>query len=488
MTGEGMRPGAGLETWLARFPAGASPLPILVEPLRTRRTPLELFHLIAHRPYAFLLDSALDVSGQGNHSYFGCEPAAVLRGSGRELEFVSGRERLTWHGDPFEALECALASFRSTPPPGALPFAGGLVGYLGYDLRDQVERLTRRTPADLPVPDLVLGLYDAVVAHDHVTGQTFLCSTGYPEREPNASRRWARQRLHWLRNLFGAVELPRTSGPPRLLGLSANFTREDYLDAVERALGYIAAGDIYQVNLSQRFATPYTADPLPLYYRLREASPAPFAGFLRFGDVVVLSSSPERFLRINGRRVQTRPIKGTRPRGETPEEDRRLARELWESPKDRAELVMIVDLERNDLGRVCEYGSVQVTDLAALEAHPTVFHLVATVEGKLRKDAGIADCLRAGFPGGSITGAPKIRAMEIIEELEPTRRGVYTGAIGYLGWNDQADLNIAIRTMVLADGRLTFQVGGGIVADSVPDDEYQETLDKAQGMLRALQG
>jgi para-aminobenzoate synthetase component I len=488
MSGEGFREGPGLETWLGRFPAGASPLPTLVEPLRTRRTALELFDLIAHRPYAFLLDSALNVSGQGNYSYFGCEPVAVLLCSGQEIEFVAGRERWTWRGDPFEALGYVLDAFRSTPPPGAPPFAGGVVGYFAYDLRDQIERLARRTPADLPIPDLVVGVYDTIVAHDHEGGQTFLCSTGYPEREPNSSRRWARQRIHWLRNQFGAVELPRAFETARLLGLSSNFTRDGYLGAVERALEYIAAGDIYQVNLSQRFATPYPADPLPLYYRLREASPAPFAAFLRYGDIAVLSSSPERFLRIDGRRVQTRPIKGTRPRGSTPEEDQRLARELWESPKDRAELVMIVDLERSDLGRVCEYGSVQVTDLTALEAHPTVFHLVATVEGRLRKSALVPDCLRACFPGGSITGAPKVRAMEIIEELEPTRRGVYTGAIGYLGWNGQADLNIAIRTMVVSHGRLTFQVGGGIVADSEPEAEYQETLDKAQGMLRALQG
>jgi para-aminobenzoate synthetase component 1 len=477
-----------LETWLARIPPGTPALPALVEPLRTRRTPLELFNTIAHRPYAFLLDSALDVSGQGSFSYLGCEPAAVLRCSGQELEFIAGRERLAWSGDPFEALEYTLAAFHSSPPPGAPPFVGGAVGYFGYELRDPTAPLIRRNAPDPSVPDMVIGLYDAVVAHNHTTGQTHLCSTGYPERDPNASRRWARQRIHWLRNQFGTVDLPKYREPSRLLGLSANFTREGYLQAVERALEYIAAGDIYQVNLSQQFATPYPADTLPLYYRLREASPAPFAACLRYGEISVLSSSPERFLRINGRRVQTRPIKGTRPRGRTPDEDQRLARELWESPKDQAELVMIVDLERNDLGRVCEYGSVHVTELAALEAHPTVFHLVATVEGRLRADASAVDCLRACFPGGSITGTPKIRAMQIIEELEPTRRGIYTGAIGYMGWNGQVDLNIAIRTMVVSHGRLTFHVGGGIVADSVPEAEYQETLDKAQGMLRALQG
>jgi para-aminobenzoate synthetase component 1 len=448
---------------------------------------LELFDTIAERPYAFLLDSGLDVSGQGRYSYLGCEPAALLHCQGDEIEFRAGRERLAWQGDPFEAVQYAMAAYLSVPPPGSPPFCGGAVGYFGYDLRDFVEPIERYAAPDLSVPDLLIGFYDAVIAHDHHTGETFLCSTGYPERESGASRRWARQRLHWLRNLIGTPRNPSPREASRILGLSSNFSRDAYLESVRAVLEYIAAGDIYQVNLSQRFSTPYVADTLPLYYRLRESSPAPFAAYLGFGEVTVLSCSPERFLRINGNRVQTRPIKGTRPRGPTPEEDQRLALELWNSPKDRAELVMIVDLERNDLGRVCDYGSVQVSELMTLEAHPTVFHLVATVEGRLRRSATMVDCLKACFPGGSITGAPKIRAMEIIEELEPTRRGVYTGSIGYLGWNGQADLNIAIRTMVAAEGRLTFQVGGGIVADSVPEEEYQETLDKAQGILRALQ-
>jgi para-aminobenzoate synthetase component 1 len=476
-----------LETWLTPIPPGTPALPVLVEPLRTRRDVLELFATIAERPYAFLLDSGLDVSGQGRYSYLGCEPAALLRSRGDEIEFRAARERLAWRGDPFEAVQYATAAYQSVSPPGAPPFCGGAVGYFGYDLRDFVESIERQAAPDLSAPDLFLGFYDAIVAHDHSTGETYLCSTGYPEREHSASRRWARQRLHWLRNLLGTPRRPAPREPGRILGLSSNFTRDGYLEAVEVALEYIASGDIYQVNLSQRFATPYPADPLPLYYRLRESSPAPFAAYLGFGEVTVLSCSPERFLRINGNRVQTRPIKGTRPRGQTPEEDQRLALELWNSSKDRAELVMIVDLERNDLGRVCEYGSVQVSEMMTMEAHPTVFHLVATVEGRLRRGASPVDCLKACFPGGSITGAPKIRAMEIIEELEPTRRGIYTGSIGYLGWNGQADLNIAIRTMVAAEGRLTFQVGGGIVADSVPEAEYQETLDKAQGMLRALQ-
>jgi aminodeoxychorismate synthase component I len=251
-------------------------------------------------------------------------------------------------------------------------------------------------------------------------------------------------------------------------------------------LEYIAAGDIYQVNLSQRFSAPYGGEAMALYERLRRQSPAPFAAYLDLGEAVVLSASPERFLRVAGRELETRPIKGTRPRGGTPEEDRRLAAELLASPKDRAELVMIVDLERNDLGRVSEYGSVHVPELVRLEAHPTVFHLVATVRGRLRPELSAVDALRACFPGGSITGAPKIRAMQIIEELEPTHRGFYTGAIGYLGWDGCADLNIAIRTIVLIDRHAHFQVGGGIVADSDPCAEYEETLHKGRALMRAL--
>jgi para-aminobenzoate synthetase component 1 len=487
MSMEAGRTTTGLETWLTRFSPGTPSLPALVEPLRTRRTPLELFCAVADRPYAFLLDSSLDIADQGRFTYLGCEPAAVLRCWGDVCEFVAGRERLEWRGDPFEAVDYALAAFQSTPPPGAPSFVGGAVGYFAYDLRDHLEPLPRRTPADLPAPDLALGLYDTVVAHDHELGQTYLCSTGYPERDPNACRRWARQRLHWLRNLFGPIEIPSLREPGRLLGLSANFTRDGYLEAVDRALDSIVAGDLDQVTLTQRFAAPYTGDPLPLYLRLREAYPAPFGAFIRFDDLAVLSASPERFLRVDGRWAQTRPISGARPRGGTPEQDRQLARDLWASVGDRAALRRIVDLASGDLDRVCDPGTVEVAQAAQLEAHPTGFHLVADIHGRLRADAGATDCLRACFPGGSVTGAPKSRAMALIEELEPSRRGISTGAIGYLGWNGQADLSIATRTVLYTNGQLAFHIGTGIKAESVPETLYQESLDRAQGMLRALQ-
>jgi para-aminobenzoate synthetase component 1 len=268
--------------------------------------------------------------------------------------------------------------------------------------------------------------------------------------------------------------------------LESNLTREEYERAVGRILDYIAAGDVYQINFSQRFRARTAAEPAWLYHALRTANPAPFAAYLDCGTGQILSSSPERFLQIRGRRIQTRPIKGTRPRTGNEQADQKAARELMMSAKDQAELLMITDLERNDLGRVCEFGSVHVPELVTLESYATVLHLVSTVEGRLAGGVTAVDAIRACFPGGSITGAPKIRAMEIIDELEPSARGVYTGAIGYLGFNGVADFNIAIRTMLHRDGVVHFHAGGGIVADSEPALEYEETLHKARGMRQAL--
>jgi para-aminobenzoate synthetase component 1 len=268
--------------------------------------------------------------------------------------------------------------------------------------------------------------------------------------------------------------------------LKSNFSHEEYLRAVENVREYIRAGDIFQVNLSQRFEADLSIPPYELYQRLRKINPAPFASYLDFDGVSVVGASPERFLKVQGDWVETRPIKGTRPRGKSAAEDRALADELLASIKDRAENVMIVDLERNDLGRVCRYGTVRVTELAILETYPTVFHLTSTVKGRLCEDKDRIDLLKATFPGGSITGAPKVRAMEIIDELESTRRSVYTGSIGYLSFSGEMDLNIVIRTFLVKGGRAYFQVGGGIIYDSEPEAEYVETLDKARALIQAL--
>jgi para-aminobenzoate synthetase component 1 len=271
-----------------------------------------------------------------------------------------------------------------------------------------------------------------------------------------------------------------------LATLQGNFTHKEYIDTVEKARQYIIAGDIFEVNLSQRFETELSISPYKLYQRLRQINPAPFAGYLNFDGVKVVSASPERFLRLRGDWVETRPIKGTRPRGKTKEEDEALSSELLTSAKDRAENIMIVDLERNDLGRVCRFGTVKVTQLAILEMFPTVFHLTSTIVGRLRKDKNGIDLIKATFPGGSVTGAPKVRSMEIIDELEPTKRSIYTGSIGYLSFNGDLDLSIAIRTFLVKEGRAYFQVGGAVVYDSDPETEYQETMDKGKALVDAL--
>jgi para-aminobenzoate synthetase component 1 len=268
--------------------------------------------------------------------------------------------------------------------------------------------------------------------------------------------------------------------------LKFNFTKEVYKDAIRRIKNYITAGDVYQVNFSQRMETRIDIPPYELYKKLRSINPAPFSGYLAFDDAAIISSSPERFLQVNARHVQTRPIKGTRPRGKDAKMDEFMKQELLSSPKDDAELTMIIDLERNDLGRVCDYGSVKVTERKVLETYPTVYHLVSTIEGDLYERYDFIDLLKATFPGGSITGAPKIRAMQIIDELEPTRRGVYTGAIGYIGFNGDVDLNIAIRTFIMKGKTVYFQVGSGIVADSDEEEEYQETMHKARALIESL--
>jgi para-aminobenzoate synthetase component 1 len=364
------------------------------------------------------------------------------------------------------------------------------MGYFAYDLGRFVERVPETTVDDVPMADCHLGFYGAILTIDHVDGRAWVSAIGAPETDGQAASRLAEARADELAARMAAVgAAPAPSEQARrapALQVRSNFTWGEYLGAVRRAKEYIAAGDIYQVNLSQRLSVPLATASLDLYRRLRESNPSPFAGYFETPDGAVVSCSPERFLQVRGREVETRPIKGTRPRGGTPEEDARLAADLLASEKDRAENVMIVDLERNDIGRVCEFGSVHVPELFALESYATVHHLVSTVRGRLRPECTALDCLRACFPGGSITGAPKVRSMEIIEELEPTRRGVYTGAIGYLCFSGDMDVNIVIRTAIVKDGTAHFQVGGGIVADSDPEAEYQETLDKGRAFGDAL--
>jgi para-aminobenzoate synthetase component 1 len=460
----------------------------LVEELVPAPDPWDVARRLAHLPHLLFLDSAGDRIPLGRYSFVSADPVRWL---------ASPNDHLFE-----EVLPYPLREFPCAPVPGLPPFQGGSAGLFGYGLSHFVERLPRPRADEFAVPDIAVGVYDWVVTFDHDQGRAWVISTGFPHRHPRRRRDRASARLGPILEKLRfpssatapigpsiAAVVPSTSHPvPGLSGVTSSFTRQGYESAVRHVIEYLRAGDCFQVNLSQRLLTRAPADPLALYGRLRERNPAPFAAYFDLGDFVVVSASPERFLRVTPvGEVETRPIKGTRPRGRTPEEDAANRAELLASAKDRAENVMIVDLLRNDLGRVCEYGSVQVAKVCELESYRTVHHLVSEVHGKLRPGMGPIDLLRAAFPGGSVTGAPKVRAMEIIAELEPTARGPYCGSLGYIGFDGSMDTNILIRTFTVGGGWAQFPVGGGIVADSDPAREYEETLHKAAGLLRALE-
>ena len=464
----------------------------LIEEIHAPLAAPEIFELFHHEPNSFSLDSGMDPQRLGRYSFMGTDPFLVMRSRGNQVTLIRQGKKENKEGNPFDFLGKLLETYRLDSPTSPIPFWGGAVGYLSYDLCHFIERLPTTAIDDLRLPESYFGFYDTVVAFDNLENKAYIASTGFPELDENKRLKRARLRLEEMKSRLSSPSLHTPEADSENANktteavLKANFTPEDYMEAVNRVREYIAAGDVFQVNLSQRFETDLTVTPYELYRRLRQINPAPFASYLNFDDVTIISASPERFLRVDGDWVETRPIKGTRPRGKSEVEDAMLAQELLNSVKDRAENVMIVDLERNDLGRVCQYGTVKVTELAILETFPTVFHLTSTVIGKLRPDKNRIDLLKASFPGGSITGAPKVRAMEIIDELEPTRRSIYTGAIGYLGFGRNLDLNIVIRTFIIKGKKAYFQVGGGIIYDSDAGAEYQETLDKAKALIQAL--
>ncbi|MEJ7872739.1 MAG: aminodeoxychorismate synthase component I, partial [Rubrobacteraceae bacterium] len=426
-------------------------------------------------PRPVFLDNSLGDGRAVRYSYLTADPFLVIRSRGRRVEVTDPDGQTVLEDDPFETLRYLLSGYHVEPLPHLPPFVGGAVGYFGYDLGRLLERLPEINSPDESLPEMDIGLYDWALATDHLTGENWLMATGLPIGDQASARR----RIAAVRErLTGPPVEQKKSGSRSVLGLRSNFSRDEYIEVVRQVKEYIAAGDVYQVNLSHRLEGERSGSVWPLYERLRAASPAPHGAYLDLGDVAILSASPERFLQLNGDEVQTRPIKGTRPRSRISEEDKALGEELLSSEKDRAENLMIVDLLRNDLGKVCRIGSVRVPELFGLEGYASVWHLVSTIRGELRPELDAVDLLKACFPGGSITGAPKIRAMEIIEELEPVRRGIYCGAIGYISFTGAMDTSIAIRTLVLKDDRVHLQVGGGIVADSDPEAEYEETLSK----------
>jgi para-aminobenzoate synthetase component I len=437
----------------------------------------ELFTAVRQRPYAMLLLSGGDLDCAG-YSLMGWDPFLVLRARGRRVWVQQDGGPRVWEADPFVVLEDLLGALELPGDSRLTPMAAGGLGFLAYDLKNHLERLPTTAVDDLHLPEMLFAFPRRLVVHDRRSGNFWQAAITYEDDRGRAKATEA-----------GLLWPPATPvGPYRVGPPVSNFTREAYLTALTRIREYIRAGDVYQVNLTQRFSFPLSGEPYHLMQRLFQLNPAPFYAYLHCDDFQVLSTSMERFLYQKGDYLETRPIKGTRPRGATPAADEILRQELAGSPKDDAELSMIVDLLRNDLGKVCRPRTVRVKEHKRLEAYQNVYHLVSVVAGQLKPGQSAVDILRATFPGGSITGCPKIRAMEIIDELEPNVRHVYCGAIGYLGLNRNLDLNVAIRTAIISQGRGYFAVGGGVVYDSREEDEYEETLHKASTLFRLIAG
>ncbi|MFQ5963266.1 MAG: anthranilate synthase component I family protein [Candidatus Scalinduaceae bacterium] len=475
---------------------------VVIQEINSDIDPLKIFKYSQDYPKNFFLDSAVKSQKLGRYSFIGYNPFLTIMSKGNNI-LIQDRQNITKkRGNPFDELGNLLRLFHINNNPKPVPFSCGAVGYFAYDLCHFIEKIPNTTIDDIEFPEMYFSFYDTVISFDHYENKCFITAFNFSPY----SRKSTEKRINQISRMINQRMVRSYEEEPRIAGsiikrkIISNFSKENYLRAIEYAKQYIYSGDIYQTNLSHRFQTQIERSPYKIYERLREINPAPFSCYLKFDNKYVISSSPERFLSVrnmpdnngNGgneiiRNVQTRPIKGTRPRCSHNDVNERMKKDLLSSKKDAAELSMIVDVERNDLGRVCSYNTIRVTEKKELEEHPTVYHLVATVEGKLHPRYDIIDLIKATFPGGSITGAPKVRAMQIIDELEPTKRSVYTGAIGYISFDGNIDFNIAIRTFLAKDDHVYFQVGGGIVADSDPEKEYEETLHKAKALIDTLE-
>jgi len=465
----------------------------LCKRIETDESQAELYEK-ARSAYSFLLDSAKTHPKTGRYSFFGTRPIMSFSAKASHLCIETEAGRREFFGDPIAELRKLLERFRSVKFEGMPSFTGGAVGYFSYDCCHLFEKLPQTATDDLNLPDIYFMFFDTIMAFDHLKNEAMIISNIYPDKPLDEAYDEAVERIRHCEETLQTYEVcsykPRRFVEKKGLTQFSNstFTKAGFERVVRRAKKYIKAGDIFQANLSQRLSHPVAGiEPFEIYKVLREINPSPFACFLDFGDLQIASSSPERLIRSEGRFVETRPIAGTRPRGKTASEDLALSCELLLSDKERAEHIMLVDLERNDLGRVCVYGTVRVDELMVLEEYSHVIHIVSNVIGRLKRDKDRFDLLAASFPGGTITGTPKIRCMEIIDELEPVTRNIYTGSIGYLGFNGDMDLNIVIRTFVIKNSMAHVQVGAGIVADSDPTREYYETLYKAEALLKTME-
>lgn len=470
-------------------------VPVYRPILADMETPVSAFYKLMPDNFAFLLESVEGGETLARYSFLGSQPSLLFHSKGHQvtLDYLAKGEKVTLTcDDPLQALEDVMHRYRPVQVDGLPQFHGGAVGYLSYDMVRFVEELPDETEDELALPDCFFMLAETLLVFDHVNHQIKVVANARIDGDIDAAYATAVERIGAIVEKLKAAPLandpkPIGRGPvPQNRHIESNFTQPTYEEAVRRAKEYIAAGDIIQVVPSQRFSCPVSVDGFDVYRALRVVNPSPYMYYLKFGDFEIVGASPEMMVRVEDGLVQTRPIAGTLPRGKTAQEDRELEQKLLADPKERAEHVMLVDLGRNDLGRVCNYHTVEVTDLMIVERFSHVMHIVSHVIGRLREDLSAFDVIRSCLPAGTLSGAPKIRAMEIIDELEPTRRGPYGGAVGYFSFSGSADTAITIRTAVIKDGVAYVQAGGGVVADSVPENEYHETQNKARALLSAI--
>jgi anthranilate synthase component I len=468
-------------------------IPVYREFVADMETPVSAFKKIDNSEFGFLLESVEGGEKIARYSFLGSNPDIIFRSRGKEITLVrkGKEERYTVDGNPLDELEKLMKQYQLVEVDGLPRFLGGAVGYISYDAIQYIEDVPQQNPDDLDMPELYFMITDTILIFDHIKHTIKVVSNAHVDIDPQSAYARATAKIDRLVDMlagplkFSAVERPGAITDDQI-EVRSNFEKEEYKDAVEKCKEYIRAGDIFQVVISQRFEVDCQSKPLNVYRSLRSVNPSPYMYYLKFGDKYIVGSSPEILVRCEDGVVEVRPIAGTRPRGADEEEDKRLADDLLADPKECAEHIMLVDLGRNDVGRVCDYGSVHAPELMVIEKYSHVMHIVSDVVGKLNEGLTPYAAFKASFPAGTVSGAPKIRAMEIIEELEKSRRGPYAGSVGYFSFSGNLDTAITIRTIVIADGKCYVQAGAGIVADSVPETEYEETRSKARGMLRAI--
>jgi anthranilate synthase component I len=465
-------------------------IPVYREIMADLETPVSAFLKLDRGDFSFLLESVEGGEKWGRYCFLGGEPSIIFHSKGSRVEIIrNGHSEVQERVDPLDALKQLMSEYHPVEVEGLPRFFGGAVGFLTYDMVRFFERLPDRTVDDLNVPDSMFMITDTIVIFDHILQKIKVVSNALVDGPPEKAYQQAIANIDQLVARLRQPIPPRPAPPPAAapLRLTSNFTKEAYENVVERGKEYIRAGDIIQVVPSQRFEAPIDSDPFDIYRALRTVNPSPYMFYLKFRDLRLVGSSPEVNVRLEGSLIELRPLAGTRRRGRNAAEDLEIAAELMQDPKERAEHIMLVDLGRNDVGRVAKIGSVKVTELLEVEKYSHVMHLVSHVVGELAEGKDCYDVMRATFPQGTVSGAPKIRAMEIIEELEPTRRGPYAGAVGYFGYSGNMDTCIALRTMTVKGNTAYLQAGGGVVADSVPALEYEETLNKAKALMRAIE-